>query len=50
MANGQALAEGFDQLRSNWRARSRNARSTAENWFSAERFVESYRRLYQELL
>jgi len=49
-ANGEALAEHLDQLESNWRHYSTNARRLAEYCFGAKRFIKSYERLYHEVL
>jgi glycosyltransferase involved in cell wall biosynthesis len=47
--NAEALAEGLDTLRADWTAYSDRARRTAERWFGVERFIGSYRALYEEL-
>jgi glycosyltransferase involved in cell wall biosynthesis len=47
---GGSLAESLDQIAGDWRWFSRCARRLAQEMFSIGRFVESYERLYAELL
>ena len=44
-----ALAEGIDQLRRNYRSYARRARPAAETWFGLEQFSAAYGRLYRDL-
>jgi glycosyltransferase involved in cell wall biosynthesis len=48
-ASGEALAESLDRLQADWPAYSARARRLAERWFAAEKFLQEYQRLYQEL-
>ncbi len=47
---GVALADHLDRLQSDWEGYSRRARRLAERWFSQEKFLESYARLYHGVL
>ncbi len=47
---GESLAEGLDRVASQWPSYSRAARSLAEELFAEQRFIQSYERLYAELL
>jgi glycosyltransferase involved in cell wall biosynthesis len=47
--HGEGIAEGLDRLRSDWRAHAGPARRLAVRWFSLGRFLEGYRRTYDEL-
>lgn len=48
--NAESLTEGLDRLQCQWQEYSQRARHAAVKWFSSERFIESYRGLYQELV
>jgi glycosyltransferase involved in cell wall biosynthesis len=49
-STGHALAEALDCLKTDWQSFSADARCLAERRFAVESFLESYQRLYQELL
>jgi len=49
-ATGEALAEHLDHLQTDWAQYSRSARRQAERWFGADRFLEAYQRLYEDVL
>ncbi len=49
-ATGEAIAEQLDRLQAVWEAHSTAARRMAEDWFGVERFLDGYRRLYDELI
>jgi glycosyltransferase involved in cell wall biosynthesis len=45
----EAMAEALDMLKADWEIYSRRSRAAAERWFGMERFISSYRALYEEL-
>lgn len=47
---GEALAHHLDRLAADWNSYSYRARRLAEKCFDVEKFVESYRSLYSEVL
>ncbi len=49
-ANGEAIAAALDRLESGWVQYSSAARSLAEKWFGADRFLRKYGQLYAEVL
>lgn len=49
-ATGESVAEQLDRLERDWSTYSAAARQLAERWFGAERFIEQYRRVYDEVL
>jgi glycosyltransferase involved in cell wall biosynthesis len=49
-ACGADLAEGIDRIKEDWDEFSENARRLAERWFCHRRFLDSYDRLYGELV
>ncbi len=49
-ASGVEIAEGLDRLRADWTAHAALSRSLAERWFSPERFLKGYQRVYYEVL
>jgi glycosyltransferase involved in cell wall biosynthesis len=49
-ATAEALSEQLDRVRVDWESYASAARSLAERWFGADRFLDEYRRLYAEVL
>jgi len=48
--SGPAVAQALDRLEGDWKNYGSAARRLAERWFGADRFLDEYRRLYDEML
>ncbi len=46
----EGLKKAIDELQRNYESYQKNSRKTAEKYFSAERFVEGYKKIYEEVM